>query len=287
MRVTHADRELFHDPPLTKAALARWYAGAAPLLLPQLAGRPLTFVRCPGGLDGRCFVQRHLAPGQRRGLREVPTPDGRRGLVVEEADGLVELVQNGVVELHTWGSRLPRLDRPDRLTLDLDPGPRVRWPAVVAAARLVRERLESAGLAAFLKTTGGKGLHVVAPLEPRAGWDDVLGFARDFAAGLVEAEPAAFVARLAKSGRSARILVDYLRNGVAASAVSAWSVRARPGAPVSVPLAWDELDPRVDVRGAHFAVTGRRVAAALRAGDAPWRGYEDARVPLPRQRRTH
>jgi len=233
-------------------------------------------------------VQRHLAIRGRRGLREVPTPDGRRGLLVEDAGGLVELVQHGVVELHTWGARHPRLDRPDRLTIDLDPGSRVRWPAVVAAARLVRERLRAAGLGAFLKTTGGHGLHVVAPLEPRAGWDDVLAFARGLATDLVAAQPQTFVARFARAGRADRILVDYLRNGVAASAVSAWSVRARPGAPVAMPVAWDALDPRVDLRGVHFGIATRRVRAAARAaGEGPWRGYEAARVPLPRPARFH
>jgi bifunctional non-homologous end joining protein LigD len=197
-------------------------------------------------------------------------------LVVDDGAALLSVVQMDVLELHTWNSTAERLEEPDRLVLDLDPGPEVRWPEVVRAARLARDALAAVGLAAFVKTTGGAGLHVVAPLVP-APWQAVLALSRALATALARHDPRRLTTSFARAGREAKILVDYLRNNRTNTSVCAFSTRARPGATVSVPISWDELDP--GLRPARFTL--RTVPRRLRAlREDPWAGYAAARRPL-------
>ncbi|HYD40220.1 MAG TPA: DNA ligase D [Anaeromyxobacter sp.] len=270
--ISHHDRVVFPDLGLTKLDLARYYETVAGAMVPHLAGRPLTLVHCPEGLAGACRYMKHSKQWAPAAVRRVRIQEKtKRGeyLVADDVVALVSLAQMGVVELHTWNSTVERLEEPDRIVLDLDPGPAVPFGEVVAGARLVRGALEALGLAAFVKTTGGAGLHVVAPLVPARRWEDCLAFARGLAAVLVRHAPDRFTTAFAKRGRERKILLDYLRNNRTNTSVAAFSVRARPGAPVSVPLAWDELAP--GLRPERFTVrTVPRRLASLRQD--PWAG---------------
>jgi len=261
LRITHPERVIWKEEGITKLDLVHYVEQVGEKLLHEIKGRPLTLVRCPDGVGGKCFYQRHLA-----GRKEY--------IVLDEAREIVERVQNGAIEFHTWGATRPDLAHPDRITLDLDPGPDLPWKKLVQATRLTRKLVESLGFESFLKTTGGKGLHVVFPIERRNTWEEVKAFARAIAEFLVKAEPKLFIASMSKHARGGKVFVDYLRNGETASAVAAYSPRARPGATVSTPIAWDELD-RDDLR-ARFTVRSvpERVAKLKRD---PWAGYEKAR----------
>jgi len=271
--LTHPDRVLYRDQRLTKLELARFYERIAPRILPHVESRPLAVVRCPRGEGGGCFFQKHAHDAFPEGVRsvEVEESSGKsRYLMIDSVAGLVALVQMGALEIHPWGSRAGMLDRPDRMFFDLDPGPRVPWRRVVEAARRLREILEGLELASFVKTTGGKGLHVVVPLAPKNGWDEVKAFSRAVALHLVEEEPSGYVATASKAQRDGRIFVDYLRNARGATAVAPYSTRARKGAPVSTPIAWDELD--ADLRSDAFTVANLEGRLARRRRD-PWADF--------------
>ncbi|HEY3186343.1 MAG TPA: DNA ligase D, partial [Solirubrobacteraceae bacterium] len=284
VRLTHPDRVLYPEQGLTKRALAAFYESIADWILPHLVARPTTLVRCPEGLGGECFYQKHIGYWAPSSLRRVRIREQRKigqYLVVDDLAGLVGLVQLGILEIHTWNSRTEHLEEPDRIVLDLDPADDVPWAAVVTAARLLRARLRDQGLASFVKTTGGKGLHVVVPIAVGPGWDECAAFARGVAESLAREAPDAFVATMSKTRRAGRIFVDYLRNVRGATSVAAYSTRARPGAPVSTPLTWDELRP--EVGPAHYTVSNLpRRLAALRAD--PWADYARARQRLPSSR---
>ncbi len=281
VRITHPDRVLYPPLGITKLDLARFYESIAEWILPHLRDRPTTLVRCPDGAHRTCFYQKHTGHWAPDTLRRVSIKEKTKTgeyLVVDDLPGLIGLVQIGILEIHTWNSTVSDPERPDRIVIDLDPGDGVPWPRVVEGARLVRARLEAHGLRSFVKTTGGKGLHVVAPLTPRAGWDDCAAFARRIAEELAREEPRHYLARMARAERAGRIFVDYLRNVRGATSVAAYSTRARPGAPVSVPLDWDELSPRL--RSDHFTVANLpKRLAGLRAD--PWKGYDSIRQTLP------
>lgn len=279
--VTHPDRMLFPEQGLTKQALAEFYVAIAPLALPHVEGRPLSLLRCPQGRARACFFQKHLGPGapEAIGAVEVPEDNGTDLYpMVRDAAGLVGLVQLGVLELHPWGSRADRLDRPDRLILDLDPAPDVAFERVKDAARVLREVLADLGMESFVKTTGGKGLHVVAPLDRRINWDTLKSFARALAQLLERSAPKDYVATASKAKRGGRIFVDWLRNGRGATAVAPYVTRARPGAPVATPLAWEELDTLDS--GSVWTVTNfpERLAQVRRAD--PWAGFFEQRQTL-------
>ena len=231
--LTSPDKVLFPEAGLTKAGLADYYRRVAGWMLPHVAGRPLTVVRCPDGLGRECFHQRH----PRAGMPAVGTY-----VAIGDLAGLQGLVQVGALEIHPWGSRLDRIERPDRLVFDLDPDPSLPWRLVVEAAREVRRRLDALGLASFVKTTGGKGLHVVVPLRRRHSWTEAKAFTKAVAERMAAEQPARYTATMALARREGRIYVDYLRNQRAATAVAPYSTRAHPDAPVAVPLAWEELD---------------------------------------------
>ena len=281
VRISHPDRVVYPDDGVTKAAVARYYAAVADHMLPHLRSRPVALLRCPDGLGGQCFYQKHPGSWAPSSLRRVRIREKAKSddyLVIEDAAGLVALIQMGVLEIHTWNAQADRLEAPDRVVFDLDPGPDVPWAAVVAAARLVRATLEGQGLQSFVKTTGGKGLHVVAPIHPGPGWSDCVAFAGRVVDLLVAETPKAFVATMAKSARKGKIFIDYFRNQRGATSVAAYSTRARTGAPVSTPITWDELD-RVP-SGSHFtlATIERRLARLSRD---PWAGYETVAQSLP------
>lgn len=247
--LTHPDRVLW-DEGFTKLDLAGFYEGIADWILPQVRGRPLSLFRCPSGAEKGCFFQKHAWAGLGTDIRRqlVQDEDGEEEevLFIEGIGGLVSLVQASVLEIHPWGSRMTDVERPDRVTIDLDPGPNVGWADIAAAAVDVRERLKAVKLEAFLKTTGGKGLHVVVPLTPRAGWAEVKGFAHSLSLAMEADAPDRYVAKASKQARRGVIYVDYLRNGRGATAVAAYSTRARPGAPVSTPITWSELSDGID-----------------------------------------
>jgi bifunctional non-homologous end joining protein LigD len=280
VKLTHPDRVYWPDVGLTKAGLADHYAEVWPLIAPHLIGRPLALLRCPDGIDGQQFFQKHAWKGMNPNILtpEDPGDPGEGLIAVGDLDGLLGLVQSAALEIHPWGSTLADIERPDRIVIDLDPGEGVGWAAMIEAAHEVRERVEAAGLAAFLKTSGGKGLHVVAPLKPKAEWPAVKAWCQALAKAMAADQPDRYVATIAKAKRTGKILVDYLRNQRGATAVAPWSTRARPGAAVSTPIAWEELGPAIGP--AHFTV--QNLPARLSAGADPWSDFYAAATPLPK-----
>jgi bifunctional non-homologous end joining protein LigD len=241
--ITHPDRVIYPKPGFTKGDAASYYLAVADRIVPHLQDRPISFVRAPEGLKGQTFFQRHQLPGMSTGIRRVPDPEGEHKdfIVLEGADGLMTAAQFGVIELHGWGARMPKLDRPDRLVLDLDPDPAVKFSAVRDAAFEMRELLRGIELKSFPLITGGKGVHVIIPLDASQSWDDITDFASGIARGLAEADPDRFIATASKEKRKRRIYIDWLRNRLTASAILPWSLRAKPSASVAVPVSWTEL----------------------------------------------
>jgi bifunctional non-homologous end joining protein LigD len=246
VKLTHPQRMLYPDVGITKLDLARFYERVGERMLPYLVDRPLTLVRAPDGMNGQRFFVRHAGDWAPRALRQFEITGGTgtgagTAMIVDDMRGLVALAQMNVLEIHPWNARTGDLERPDRIVFDLDPGPEVPWSDVVDGAKRVRDVLETLELASFVKTTGGKGLHVVVPLTPAATWDDTLEFSRVLAQALARFEPARFSAGLAKAARTNKIFVDYLRNRRGATSVSVFSSRAQATATVSVPVAWEAL----------------------------------------------
>jgi bifunctional non-homologous end joining protein LigD len=280
VRLTNPDRVLYPEESITKLELALFYEKIGHWVLPHLALRPLTVVRCPEGYQRECFYQKHMNATVPKDVRSLPImEDGREVnyLMIDSLAGLISCVQMGALELHTWGTHHEHLATPDQIVFDLDPDPALGFEQVMAAAQMVRECLTAVGLVSFVKTTGGKGLHVMVPVRPKLTWAPVKDFAKRLADVLVREAPARFTTTMTKSQRKGKIFIDYLRNGEGATAVAAYSTRARTGAPVSVPLGWDELQP--GLTGASFTV--RNLAARLErlTGD-PWEGYGDVRQTI-------
>ena len=279
--LTHPERVLWQEG-ITKRDLALFYESIAEWLLPQVAGRPLSLVRCPSGAEAGCFFQKHswagLGDDIRRATVREENGDEEEVLFVENIRGVVSLVQASVLEIHPWGSAVADLDRPDRIVMDLDPGPGVAWADVIAAAFDIRERLRGVKLESVVKTTGGKGLHVVVPLKPRAGWAEVKSFAQALALAMEADAPDRYVAKASKQARRGLIYVDYLRNGRGATAVAAYSTRARPAAPVAVPVDWSELTAKLRPDGFTLRNLGTRLADLRRD---PWHDLAELARPLP------
>ena len=270
VKLTHPDRIYWPDVGITKAGLADYYAEIWRSIAPHIVGRPLALLRCPEGVGGEAFFQKHAWKGVNAAVRLVPDPKAKSEpplISIDSLDGLMALVQSATLEIHPWGSTLADWERPDRIIMDLDPGEGVSWAEVIDAAKEIRERFEAAGLAGFVKTSGGKGLHVVAPLTPSADWQAVKAFTKAMAESMAADSPDRYVATIAKAKRGGKILVDYLRNQRGQTAVAAYSTRARPGAAVSMPLDFDELGP--DIGPAHFTVANAPGHIAARKSD-PW-----------------
>jgi bifunctional non-homologous end joining protein LigD len=280
VKLTHPDRLLWPDAGVTKQGLADFYAEIWDWIRPHVTDRPLALVRCPEGIAGECFFQKHQWAGLGPYVARVADPtDSQPVLAIDSLDGLIALVQAGVLEIHPWGARVSDLERPDRVTIDLDPGEGVSWDDLCAAAREVRERLAADKIVSFCKTTGGKGLHVVFPLTPAADWETVKAYTKAMADSMEKDAPARFVASATKARRGGRIFVDYLRNARGATAVGAYSTRARPGAPVSTPVDWDELGPGL-VPG-RFTV-GNLLARLDSLSADPWAAMAGLRQTLPK-----
>jgi bifunctional non-homologous end joining protein LigD len=246
--ITHPDRIVFADEGLTKLDLARFYERIADWILPHVVGRPLTLVRCPEGPAGECFYQKHLTGSMPKKVRGVAIKEKEKRenyVVIDDLSGLISLIQIGVLEFHPWPARADDVERPDRLVFDLDPGEGVAWRAVVDGAREVCDFLSRLGLESFLRTSGGKGLHVVVPLSRRNSWSQLKEFAKGVADAITAQAPDRYIATMSKAKRHGKVFIDYLRNQRGATAVASYSTRSRAGAPVATPLAWDELPSRI------------------------------------------
>jgi bifunctional non-homologous end joining protein LigD len=274
------DKLLYPDAGVTKLDLARYYQTIAPEIMTYAANRPISLVRCPEGIDGERFFQRHAMKGMSKAIKQIPIPGGESKkpyLYIDDEAGLFGLVQISTVEIHDWGVSLDHLFEPDRLVFDLDPDEGLDIATVKAAAVEVRGFLEDLGLKSFLKSTGGKGLHLVAPIAPKQGWDEVKAFAKAIADALVDVRPDRYTANPLKRTRIDKIFVDYLRNQRGGSAIVNYSTRAKPGAPVACPLAWDEL------KGLKVAApyTLKTLPARLkRLKRDPWEGFFSTRQSI-------
>ncbi|MGH6803481.1 MAG: DNA ligase D [Methyloceanibacter sp.] len=278
--LTNPDRVYYPDIGLTKLDLARYYETVAPFLLPYVVNRPISLVRCPEGIDKEHFFQRHAMKGMSKAIKEVHIAGGeskKKYLYIDGEAGLFGLVQIGALEIHDWGVSLAHINEPDRLVFDLDPDEGLALATLKAAATEVRDFLSDLGFRSFLKVTGGKGLHIVAPLQPRFGWKEVKPFAKAIADALVQARPDRYTANPLKKTREGKIFVDYLRNQRGGSAIVNYSTRAKPGAPVACPLRWDEL------KGLKVAApyTAKTLPARLKAMKRdPWEGFFSTRQSI-------
>ena len=278
--ISNPDKLLFPESGLAKRDIAEYYEAIAPWILPHVARRPLSLVRCPDGWAKQCFYQKHADKSVNEAVARINVPEGdgtATYMGAGSAKALVALVQWGVLELHPWGSKEPRLDRPDRLIFDLDPDEGHGWEHLVTAVTLLKTLLEELGLRGFLKTTGGKGLHVVVPIRPTLSWEQAKGFTRAVADFLVRTFPDRFTATVSKARRKGKIFIDYLRNGEGATAIAPYAVRARNNAPVATPIHWEELAE--DVRFDHFNVRNVRERLAGPAAD-PWADFATTRQAI-------
>ena len=282
VRMTNPTKILYPKTGVTKLDLANYYLAVAEWMLPHVAHRPLSIVRCPHGEGQACFFQKHPDAGTPKNLKRVSIQEKSKRatyVVAESADDLVALVQIGALEIHAWGSQTDKIEYPDRLIFDLDPDPSVPWKQVIAAAGQVRDFLIELGLQSFVKTTGGKGLHLVAPIQRRHAWPEAKAFCRAVALAIVEADPRRYTANMSKSVRAGKIFIDYLRNERGATAIVPYSSRAKPQAPVSVPVAWDELDSKIT--SDYFGLTDV-VDRLAKLNQDPWREMAGVRQTLSR-----
>lgn len=275
--LSHPDRVYWQDAGVTKRDLAEFYEQIWKWMKPHVTGRPISLLRCPEGAAGQCFFQKHAAAGiATQHLRQVTEKTGKI-ISIDDLDGLISLVQAGVLEVHTRGTTIDDREHADRLVFDLDPGPGTGWRDVVIAARDVRARLAKLKLKTFLKTSGGKGLHVVLPVKPTP-WDEAKEFCHAVASAMAADAPERYTAVVSKSKRSNRIFIDYLRNSREATAVAPYSTRARPGAPVSTPIAWTELDA---LKSADQYTVKNLVQRLARLRHDPWADIGRIKQVLP------
>jgi bifunctional non-homologous end joining protein LigD len=279
VRLSNPDKILYPGQGITKGQLADYYVALAERMLPHVAHRPITMVRCPMGQETKCFYQRHAGSGVPEQLREVTIPGfDEPYLYIEDVAGLVAMVQMGVLEIHPWGVRAERPDCADRIVFDLDPDEGLGFEDVVAAAKEVRQRLTALGLTSFVKTTGGKGLHVVVPVEATAAWREVKSFAKGVSAEMAADAPEKYLTKISKAERAGRIFIDYLRNDPTSTAVAPYSTRSRAGAPVAMPLRWDQLKPGLDPCDYTVATVPGLIA---RQRSDPWAEMLEIRQKLP------
>lgn len=281
VKITHPERLVFKSAKISKGMVADYYRAIAPWLLLEMSNRPLSLVRCPSGAEGTCFFQKHYLESLGDAVKAVKLRQksgDEEYIYVDDARGLLALVQMNTLEFHPWGSRIDAPESPDRMVFDLDPDEGVGWKQVVAAARDVRARLRETGLESFVRLTGGKGLHVLAPFNRGPSWQQLKHFCEAFANAMVAHRPQAYVATMSKAARTDRIFIDWLRNTRGSTSVTSWSLRARPGAPVAVPLRWEDLG-RIAKPNAFDLHKAMQRAAALRAD--PWSGINDLDQELP------
>lgn len=280
VKLTHPDRIYWPEQGVTKEGLANYYTDVWPYISPFVVGRPLALLRSPEGITGQSFFQKHAWKGLNPNIALVTDPkdkDDEPLISINDLDGLIGLVQSAVLEIHPWGSTVKDWEHPDIIIMDLDPGDGVPWESVIEAAHETRRRLEEAGLNAFVKTSGGKGLHVVAPVKPKAAWPEVKAFTKGIADAMAADSPDRYVSTITKSKRTGKILIDYLRNQRGTTAVAPYSTRARPGAAVSMPLEWSELTSGIGP--AYFTVLNTPIRVAAYKSD-PWADFRAAAVPI-------
>jgi len=279
VNLTHPDRVYWPDAGVTKAGLADYYTEVWRLMAPYVVNRPLALLRGPDGITSQLFFQKHGWKGMTKHavLVKDPTDKTDEYITIRDLDGLLGLVQGAALEIHPWGSTLDDWEKPDMVNIDLDPGEGVSWTEIIAAAHEVKRRFEDMGLVAFVKTSGGKGLHVVAPVKPKAEWPEVKDAMKAIADGMAGDTPEKYVSTITKSKRKGKILIDYLRNGRGNTAVAPYSTRARAGAPVSMPLEWDELGGAIGPNYFTVANTPARVAQQTRD---PWGDFRKAEAVI-------
>jgi bifunctional non-homologous end joining protein LigD len=276
--LTHGDRLYWPDEGVTKAGLADYYTEVWRYMGPFVVGRPLALVRCPNGIAGQHFFQKHAWKGMNRNIALAKDPQDEEPYVsIDDLNGLIGLVQAAVLEIHPWGSMIGNWETPDMIIMDLDPGLDVAWSKVIAAAEETAERLRQTGLVPFVKTSGGKGLHIVCPLVAKADWPAVKAFTKGIADAMAADSPDRYVSTITKSKRRGKILIDYLRNQRGSTAVAPYSTRARPGAAVSMPLSWEELSPAIGPD--YFTVLNVPTRLAALRSD-PWADFRKAAEPL-------
>lgn len=279
--ISHPERVVFANARLTKGDVADYYRQMARWILPEVARRPLSLLRCPDGVDKPCFFQKHHGTGLGDAVEAIPLEQksGREDyLYIEDTEGLLQLVQMNTLELHPWGASVDDPEHPDRLVFDLDPGEGVTWTAIKAAARDVRDRLQEIGLESFVRLSGGKGIHVVVPLTPKADWAQAKDFCESFAQAMAEHAPDRYVATMSKAKRTGVIFIDWLRNARGATSVCSWSLRARPSAGVAVPLRWEELGR---ITAADAFPLPKALQRAQKLKEDPWEGIDQVKQVLP------
>lgn len=278
VRLSNPDKVLYPEQGITKAELADYYVAVAEWMLPHVADRPVTMVRCPTGRGTKCFYQRHAGSGVLQQLHEVTVPGfDEPYLYIKDLPGLIAMVQMGTLEIHPWGVTTEQPEKPDRVIFDLDPDEGLGFTDVVEAALEVRERLEAIDLQSFVKTTGGKGLHVIVPVEPVGDWRAAKTFAKSFSDAMAADAPDRYLTRISKAERAGRIFIDYLRNDPTSTAVGPYSTRSRPGAPVAMPVPWEALRPGLDP----CDYTLKTAPALLQGREDPWAEMPKVKQRLP------
>ncbi|CAN7658569.1 DNA ligase D [Bosea sp. LjRoot9] len=273
VRLSNPDKPLWPDIGLTKQGLLDYYATVWPLMRPFVVDRPLSLLRAPNGIAGQAFFQKHAGPGLNKAVATRKDTDGEELLYIRDFDGLAALVQLGTVEIHVWGAMIDAIETPDQVIFDLDPDEGVPLERVREAALSIRERLGELSFTSFLKTSGGKGFHVVIPLKPKADWGEVKGFARDFAKAMEQADPRRYTATLSKKARKGRIFIDYLRNARGATAIAPYSTRARPGAPVAMPIGWEALASSEPNGSRATDIAAGQARSGTTLSDTVWSGF--------------
>jgi bifunctional non-homologous end joining protein LigD len=280
IRISHPERILFPERGISKGDLAHYYAAVADRMLPHVAGRLLSLVRAPQGLKGPRFYQKHAGDGFPSEIKEIPVKEGsgetENYMYVEGAEGLVAAVQMGSLEFHIWGSHVETLESPDRLVFDLDPDEGLDFDIVKRAAMALRDTLADIGLKSMPMVTGGKGVHVVAPLTAEANWAQAKDFTKAFAQGFAERDPDKFVATMSKEKRKGLIFIDWLRNERGATAIAPYSIRARSGAPVATPVSWKELGDLEAANSFHSP----DILARIEGGHDPWQDLANLKQSL-------
>ena len=279
VNISNPNRVLYPEQGITKGELALFYESISDFALPHMSNRPLSLVRCPEGRQAQCFYQKHINDRMPAGIGGVPIREKtttREYVYIKNLQGLIGMVQMGVLEIHPWGCRVDDIEKPDRLIFDLDPGPGVEWSQVIAGVKRLREMLKAVKLESFLKTSGGKGLHVFAPIARTVSWDQLKEFSEGIVIAMTKEEPTKYLTVMTKAKRKGKIFLDYLRNGRGATCVAAYSTRAREDAPVSTPIFWEELNSRL--RPDKFTV--RNLPDRLRSEKDPWANFLTLRQTL-------
>lgn len=282
--LTHPEKIVFPENDIKKIDIARLYLAMNQWILPYIINRPLSLVRCPSGIQAQCFFQKHInIKDDHKSIFEKSYPNKDEPFIyIKNVNGLLKLIQMNVLEIHVWGARADKPEKPDWIVFDLDPAPDVQWKKVIEAAFRVKEELEKIGLTSFVKTTGGKGLHVTIPFERRYSWEQVNAFSKLFAEFMASKYPKEYISIMSKQKRVGKIFIDYLRNHESATAIAPYSLRAREGAPIATPLHWDELTTKI--KSNHFTLKNLLKRLASLEND-PWQGFFEVKQKLPLTKR--